>query len=88
MMPYGLTNASATFQSLMNEIFKPFLRSLVLVFFFFFNDILVYNPDLSSHFKHIETVFRVLQQQRLFAKKSKCSFLQRELEYLGAYHFS
>lgn len=79
-MPFGLTNAPATFQSLMNTIFRPLLRKCVLVFV---NDILIYSPTLDAHLQHLQQVFQILQQHQFFLKRSKCSFAQQTLEYLG-----
>ncbi|GAB2295851.1 hypothetical protein Dimus_038383 [Dionaea muscipula] len=80
VMPFGLTNAPSTFQSLMNEFFKPYLRHFILVFF---DDILVYSPSAQTHEHHLNTTLQILRTNRLYAKLFKCSFGQEEVEYLG-----
>ncbi|XP_076922977.1 uncharacterized protein LOC143584951 [Bidens hawaiensis] len=80
VMSFDLTNASATFQSLMNETFKPLLRKTTLVFF---DDILVYSPTMAQHVTDFEQVLLLIRDNSLMAKKSKCSFGGAALEYLG-----
>ena len=79
-MPFGLTNAPSTFQSLMNDVFRPYLRRFVLVFT---DDILVFNPTLKLHLQHLKVVLELLLHHQLYAKRSKCVFGSSEVEYLG-----
>ena len=80
VMPFGLTNAPSTFQALMNRVFKPYLRKFILVFF---DDILVYSPSLASHLEHLQITLHTLRKNTLYAKKSKCIFRVKEVDYLG-----
>jgi hypothetical protein len=79
-MPFGLTNAPATFQATMNELFQPYLRKFVLVFFY---DILIYSKTWKEHLKHLEQVLSLLDENQFYAKISKCTFGKEEVEYLG-----
>ena len=80
VMPFGLTNAPAIFQALMNQLFLPYLRKFILVFF---DDILVYSPTIEEHLMHLRTTFEILKSHQLYVKLSKCTFAAKEVEYLG-----
>jgi hypothetical protein len=80
VMPFGLCNAPSTFQSLMNHVFRHFLRHFVLVFF---DDILIYNKAWKSHLAHVDQVLHLLSRHHFFLKHSKCAFNASEVEYLG-----
>lgn len=62
-MPFGLRNAPLTFQSIMNDILRPFLRKFALVFF---DDILIYST-VHDHVVHLAKVLTSLQQNKLVA---------------------
>jgi hypothetical protein len=80
VMPVGLTNAPATFQSCMNHIFRGQLQKYLLVFF---DDILICSRTWKEHLAHLDEVLSIMQSQSLYAKESKCEFGMRELLYLG-----
>jgi len=80
LMPFGLINAPATFQSLMNDLFRDQLRKFILVFF---DDILIYSHSMTEHLGHLRIVFTILQTNLLYAKASKCVFYSPQVEYLG-----
>lgn len=79
VMSFGLTNAPATFNRLMQDIFIPFLDDFVLVFF---DDILVYSKSEEEHEEHVKKVLQILREYQLFVKRSKCTFC-KQIEYLG-----
>ena len=49
----------------------------------FFDDILIYSQTLSDHINHLRLVLQTLQDNQFFVKRSKCSFGQHLVKYLG-----
>src|SRR5687768_333512 len=79
VIPFGLKNAPATFQMLMNEIFREYLDKFVIVYV---DDILIYSKTFTEHLKHLEKVLQALQKARIKIKLRKCKFAKSEIKYL------
>ncbi|GBG68149.1 hypothetical protein CBR_g2700 [Chara braunii] len=82
VMPFALTNAPATFQRAMNDIFRDILEQYVLVYL---DDILVYSRTLEEHLRHLRGVLDRLRRRGFYAKLSKCRFAQHKVDFLGHY---
>ena len=80
VMPFRVSNAPGVFMEYMNRIFHPFLDRFVVVFI---DDILVYLKSEEEHAEHLRIVLRVLKENQLCAKFSKCEFWLREVSFLG-----
>ena len=80
VLPFGLTNAPATFQQLMNDILRPYLDQFVIVYL---DDICIYSKTKEEHLEHLDEVLTILEQHRLFVGLDKCSFGVQEMEFLG-----
>ena len=50
---FGLTNAPATFMTLMHNIFAPYLDDFIIIYI---NDILVYSKNMEEHEMHLEII--------------------------------
>ncbi|MBW0585060.1 hypothetical protein O181_124775 [Austropuccinia psidii MF-1] len=79
-MPFGITNAPASFQNLVNDIFQDLLDVYVVAYL---DDIMVFSKSEEEHVTHVSTVVSRLRANNLFAKASKCLFHISSLEYLG-----
>ncbi|KAL0551523.1 hypothetical protein IC582_010612 [Cucumis melo] len=77
-MPFGFTNAPATFRMLMNQVFHEFLDKFVVVYL---DDIVVYSTTMEEHRDHLQKVFQKLKENQLYGEK--CSFTQERINFLG-----
>ncbi|KAJ9507562.1 hypothetical protein QJQ45_019379 [Haematococcus lacustris] len=77
---FGLTNAPATFQRMMNNVFKPLINECVLVYI---DDILVMSNTPEEHVQHLRQVLQLMRENRFYAKLAKWEFNKTQLAFLG-----
>ncbi|GKA88300.1 putative reverse transcriptase domain-containing protein, partial [Tanacetum coccineum] len=80
VMPFGLTNAPAVFMDLMNRVCKPYLDRFVIVFI---DDSLIYSRGRKEHEGHLKLILKLLKEEELHAKFSKCEFWLSKVQFLG-----
>jgi transposase InsO family protein len=81
VMFFGLTNSPATFQTMMNDIFRDLVMEGVVVVYL--DDILIFTETLEEHRAATRRVLALLKEHKLFLKLDKCEFEKTKVEYLG-----
>ncbi|GJX91275.1 putative reverse transcriptase domain-containing protein [Tanacetum coccineum] len=71
VMSFGLTNTPAVFMDLMNWVCKSYLDRFVIVFI---DDNLFYSKSRKEREGHLKLILRLLKEEELYAKFSKCDF--------------
>ena len=80
LLSFGLTNAPASFQGVMNRIFGRRLDDFMAVYL---DDILVFSKNAKDHLKHLDLVLGSVRRHKLLAKLSKCVWGVNGLPFLG-----
>ncbi len=78
VLPFGLTNAPATFQTEMNRLFSHLPYVIV-----YLDDLLIFSTSEEEHEQHVREVLSILRREQLIAKAVKCIFFQPSLPFLG-----
>jgi hypothetical protein len=81
VMFFGLMNSPATFQTMMNDIFRNLIMEGVVCVYL--DDILIYMRALEEHRGIMHIVMECLRQHRLYLRLDKCEFEKTHIEYLG-----
>ena len=74
MVSFGLAQAPAYFQLLMNKVLNGLKFAMM-----YLDDIIIFSENESQHLEHLETVFSCLREAGLKMKWSKCNFIQSHL---------
>ena len=80
VIPFGLANAPATFQNMMNEIFRDMIDLGVVIYL---EDILIYSENEQDHIALVKRVLEHLQEQQLAIAPDKCEWHRSRVNFLG-----
>ena len=80
VMPFGLCNAPASFQRLMNKVFADKIGQFIAVYL---DDILIFSQNQEEHWQHIRWALEKLREAKLYGRLHKCEFLKDQVDYLG-----
>jgi hypothetical protein len=80
VLPFGLSNAPASFSALINRVLGDLFDINVISYM---DDIVIYSSNEEEHREHLKEIFKRLQEHQLFAKLSKCDFFQEEVTFCG-----
>lgn len=78
-MPFGLKNAPATFQRMMDEVLRDFLYTF---YFVYMDDVVIFSKSLSEYIDHIRVIFKQLREVNLKVQPDKSEFLCKEVAFL------
>ena len=79
-MYFGLTNSPATFQTMMNDLFRDMVNQGNMAMFI--DDIIVIMDTEEGHNEIVEEVLKRLEESNLFVKPEKCRWKVRKVEFL------
>ena len=80
VMPFGLTNALVVFMGLINQVFRPLIDQIVIIFI---DNILIYSKFVEKHKQHLRITLQILRDNKLIAKFNKCEFWLEKVTFLG-----
>jgi len=80
VMFFGMTNSPATFQTMMNNIFRTLIAKGIVVVYL--NDILIFTKTKAEYERAVQRVLEVLTEHKLFLCLEKCEFHRKQIEYL------
>ncbi len=80
VMPFGLCNAPATFERLMESVLRGLLWERCLVYI---DDIICFGKTFKDTLGSLEMIFQRIEKAGLTLKAKKCNLFKRELKYLG-----